>query len=503
MVQHPAAMGWGMVRLTSALALALALYPLTSCTGPSTPTSRSARPIELKVMTFNVLYGGSYGFQRVLRIIRRVEPDIVGLQEPYGKVDRIAGRLGWHGSPRLHVISRFPILETDSADWGYVEVAQGRVVAVANTHLPSVGYGPYAVREGAGADEVLEGEAKRRVPWTTDLLQALEPVVADRDMPVFLTGDFNSPSHRDWTAEVAAVREEVRYPVRWPVSLALEEAGFRDSYRQIHPDPVADPGFTWTPGSGFPPRIRDGEVFDRIDYVWSKGPAETEESRIVGEAGGPYTDVGFEPWPSDHRAVVSTFRATPAAPPTSVAVTDARVELGEPLEVRFFAAPGSDRQVVLRPVDSSAPLEEVPLGPGPGDTALFETSELEPGPYTVALTEGGGTLAEVGVTVVDPGAPVRLAVASRVYEEGEPIGLRWANAPGNRYDWLAVTPAGKGPGSYMAWRYIDASVQSDGSIDEASNGRWPLPSGRYQVQLCVDDSYKCLAATRPFVIAER
>jgi endonuclease/exonuclease/phosphatase family metal-dependent hydrolase len=489
-----------MVRLARALVLVLGLHPLASCTGPS-PTAGPARPIELDVMTFNVLYGGSYGFQRVLRVIRRIDPDIVGLQEPYGKVDRIAELLGWHGSPRLHVISRFPILETDSGDWGYVEVAKGRVVAVANTHLPSVGYGPYAVRGGAEAQQVLEGEEKRRVPWTMDLLQAMGPVLADRDMPVFLTGDFNSPSHRDWTSEVARVREDVPYAVRWPVSLALEEAGFRDSYRTIHPDPVADPGFTWTPGSGFPPRIRDGEVFDRIDFVWARNAAEVVASRIVGEAGGPHTDIGFEPWPSDHRAVVSTFRAAPAVPPTSVAVTDPRVEVGEAVEVRYFSSGARVRELTLSDSASGEVAERQPAGPGTGGAVVFDSSGLEGGTYTVSLVaDDDEALAEADLAVVDPGAPVRLTPARRVFDEGQSIDLRWSNAPGNRYDWLAVTPAGKGPGSYMAWRYIGASVHGEGSIDEGSNGRWPLPPGRYQVQLCVDDSYKCVAVTTPFEV---
>ena len=61
---------------------------------------------------------------------------------------------------------------------------------------------------------------------------------------MFLTGDFNSPSYLDWTPKVARARADVPYAVRWPASLALAQAGFRDSYRDAHPDPVADPGFT-------------------------------------------------------------------------------------------------------------------------------------------------------------------------------------------------------------------------------------------------------------------
>jgi endonuclease/exonuclease/phosphatase family metal-dependent hydrolase len=459
--------------------------------------------MELDVMTFNVLYGGSYGFERVLRVIRRVDPDIVGVQEPYGKIDRIAEELGWHGSPRLHVISRFPILEPSggSGEWGYVEVAPGRVVAVANTHLPSVGYGPYAVRAGAKADEVLRGERKRRIPWTLDLLQAMGPALGDGDMPVFLTGDFNSPSHRDWTAAVVDIREEVRYPVRWPVSLALEGAGFRDSYREIHPDPVAAPGFTWTPGSGFPPRIREGEVFDRIDFVWAKGPVEVVGSRLAGEEGSRYADIEFDPWPSDHRAVLSTFEVTPAVPRTSVALPEVRVERGEPLEVRFFAPDEPAARLVVRPSPSGAARAERPVGSRNIGTVTFDSAELEPGSYTATLLAAGGeSLGDVAFAVVDPDAPVRVSARRRMLRMGEPIDLSWSNAPGNRYDWLALTPAGKGPGSYMAWRYIDASVHGRDSIDGSSNGRWPVPPGRYQVQLCVDDSYRCEARTRPFTI---
>jgi hypothetical protein len=40
----------------------------------------------------------------------------------------------------------------------------------------------------------------------------------DQGVPVILTGDFNSPSWRDWQGRSPAVK--------WPVSDAPEEAGF-------------------------------------------------------------------------------------------------------------------------------------------------------------------------------------------------------------------------------------------------------------------------------------
>ena len=80
----------------------------------------------------------------------------------------------------------------------------------------------------------------------------------------------------------------------WPVSKALADAGFRDSYRDAHPDPVARPGLTWTPGTP-PPRIKPTETLDRIDWVMASGPSTTLASRLVGEAGGPDVDVGVDP----------------------------------------------------------------------------------------------------------------------------------------------------------------------------------------------------------------
>ena len=92
----------------------------------------------------------------------------------------------------------------------------------------------------------------------------------------------------------------MHYPVKWPVSQALLDAGMRDSYREVHPDPVAVPGFTWTPGS---PEADPHEVFDRIDWVMHAGPSTALASTVVGEVGDPDAGVQVSPYPSDHRGV--------------------------------------------------------------------------------------------------------------------------------------------------------------------------------------------------------
>ena len=106
---------------------------------------------------------------------------------------------------------------------------------------PATPYGPELVRDGKPAAKVLKTERETRLPEIRPYLRPLSRQAA-RGVPTFLTGDFNSPSHLDWTPAVAAVRPQVKYPLRWPVSAALAGAGFRDSYREVYPDPVARPG---------------------------------------------------------------------------------------------------------------------------------------------------------------------------------------------------------------------------------------------------------------------
>ena len=113
-----------------------------------------------------------------------------------------------------------------------------------NVHLPSYPYGPYWVKDGKTAAQVIAMERKFLLPAIEPDLAAAR-VLHARGIPVFLTGDFNSPSFRDWTQATVGIRPYMRYPLRWPVSVAVEQAGFTDSFRAIYPNPVTTPGLTW------------------------------------------------------------------------------------------------------------------------------------------------------------------------------------------------------------------------------------------------------------------
>jgi exodeoxyribonuclease III len=121
--------------------------------------------------------------------------------------------------------------------------------------------------------------------------------------PIFITGDFNEPSHQDWTSAAAAAGH-CPLKVVWPTTKALVDAGFRDAYRQVYPDPTTHRGLTWTPTT----KITDPQDHhDRIDFIFIGGHGATARfAQVVGES-RQWADVAVEPYPSDHRAVVVAF----------------------------------------------------------------------------------------------------------------------------------------------------------------------------------------------------
>ncbi|MFE1310259.1 HAD-IA family hydrolase [Streptomyces sp. NPDC058755] len=265
---------------------------------------------ELRVMSWNLWLGGSEVDDHRAKQVKAVlesGADVVGLQEIGGTAaQELAEALGWHhhrAGENLGVISRYPITarfgDPEVGFYGAagvrIRVAPGREVDVWTAHLHYTPYGPYeAVFDGLGAPELIAHEDVRLAQLRDALHRIAE---SSRDgVPVVLVGDFNCPSHLDWP------------DVAWPVTRAAADAGFADSYREVHPDPVAEPGHTWSPihpvhedGSGRP------EPQDRIDYVLHRGLSVRDARTLVVGTPRPWPDVAGNDWPSDHAAVVTTF----------------------------------------------------------------------------------------------------------------------------------------------------------------------------------------------------
>ena len=519
-------------------ALAPAVARATGTTAvPATPApapQATTAAVTLNVMVFNIEDGGTLvSFAKVVQAIRESGADVVGIEEAEGHIPRLAHDLGWpYYSTRYQIVSKYPLIDPPSDHNLYVlvEPAPGKVVALMNVHLPSDPYGPYWVRDGKSAAKVIALEKSVRLPAIAPRLAAL-PGLLSQSIPVFLTGDFNSPSFLDWTPAAIDSRtyDNGKKPwppiaLAWPVSEAVIAAGFRDSYRDVYPDPVAHPGVTWwarkphvaVSDENFGPL----DVRDRVDYVYAAGASTTTASRIVGETQAAVVNVHVSPWPSDHRAVVSTFQVTPATPPVFVATRQRLLNVGTHLTVTFHSPGGPNESVAITQLtgappttpDTSAPTPTAepmpiivkPTGPdAPTDgTLTFATAGLSPGRYLVTLRDGtGAALAHCTFWLKAPRTQPRVFAARRVYKVGQPIVVKWRDTPGERWDWVGVYDRGADPNVayYYLWGYTYATIAGQCTLDRTppyvSYGPqpWPLKAGTYSVYLLRDDGYSIIA----------
>ena len=509
--------------LLAAVALLLVGQASAAAAGaPVTPSALADPSTSLNVMVFNIEDGGTLvSFAKVAEAIKASGADVVGIEEAQGHIGRLARLLGWpYYSTRCQILSKYPLIDPPHGNGVYlfVEPQPGKVVAMMNVHLPSDPYGPYWVRDGKTPTQVIALEKKVRLAALQAQLAALPSLLAHQ-IPVFLTGDFNSPSFLDWTQAAVGTRTYgagkpwPKYALVWPVSKAVVDAGFRDSFRDVYPDPVADPGLTWwakkphvsVSGENFGPL----DVKDRIDYVYAAGNSVTTASRIVGEKGGPEVSVPVSPWPSDHRAVVSSFDITPATPPVFVAVKRRLVNVGQRLGVIFHAPGGPNEKVAItRTFEGSPPGPEPvalqPTGAGaPTDGTLsFATSHFAPGHYKVSLLDAdGNVLSHTFFWAKASTAGPRVFTAKRVYHVGQPIVVKWRDTPGERWDWVAIYDRGANPNVayYWLWGYTFASIAGQRALDRTQPyfgygpQPWPVKPGRYSVYLLRDDGYSIIA----------
>lgn len=296
-------------------------------------------PTELTVMSFNIWGGGANAGKDVaetVAAIRAAGADIIGIQETKPEPEvceaddcvavgesvaaKVAEALGFHyydqtkQNPALWanaVLSRFPIGKATANDLG-VEIAVGeRKVYAFNIHLTDFPYQPYqllGIEYGPAPffkteAEAVEAAKVARGPGL-DLLMSDLAEAGGADA-VFLFGDFNEPSFRDWT-DAAAKAGRHPVAVKYPTTARIEEeGGFTDLFRAAFPDEVEKPGFTWTPTSE-PSDPQDHH--DRIDFTFGKSKSLTVlKAGIVGEK-APEADIVVTPWPSDHRATMATVR---------------------------------------------------------------------------------------------------------------------------------------------------------------------------------------------------
>ena len=497
--------------LTTLLAALMATVVLaTACTGgdelpdadpasePATNPADLGEPMELDVLVYNVEYGGD---ETTDDVIREIDADIVGVLESYNRLPAIARATGYpYFNVGLQILSKYPIHEPSGADGLYslIEVQPGYAVAFFNTHLDYVQYGPNVYLDGMPLDQVLQSEEAVRTDSMRILIPDMERLAAG-GVPVFLTGDFNTPSHLDYTEPTVGTREGFDEPIPWPTTMALVDAGLYDTYRDVHPDPVSVPGIT---------KDNFHEVGgDRIDYVFAGGPVTTLDSQLVGERGGPDVDLAFEPWSSDHRAVLSSVETTPVALPTTLSLSRRLSTEGEDIGA-YTNAPGHEEVEIAIIPEGGSTTEAVSTvtAPAQGEVEL-ETAELPPGGYDVVMSAEGEEVARNAFWVRSIEEDIVLSTDRETYAPGEPITVTWDDGPANRWDWVGFYEASASDpkkDDYLLWRYtgghesgaLPPQVFGELIFDEDAQGQpWPLPPGKYVIHYLLTDQYNSAGST--------
>lgn len=340
--------------LFTALALLLIVFSFSSCQKTET----------VKVLQFNIWQEGTVvenGFNAVADEIVRSDADFITLSEVRNYhntrfCDRIVEALKERGQTYYSfytedsgLLSRYPITDSSTVyplndDRGsiYRLVAKkgNQEFAVYTAHLD---YRNCAYYDARGYD----GNNWEKIEPVNDLDSILVlnrasvrddaiarfVSTAEKDKAagriVILGGDFNEPSHLDWTEATKDMRDHYGLVVPWDVSVILEKAGYKDAYREKYPDPVTHPGFTcpadcpdidlkklvWSP---------EADDRDRIDFIMYS-PFEgltLTDMIIVGPKGDilrgeRVTEKTADPiiaplgtWPTDHKAVLATFQLT-------------------------------------------------------------------------------------------------------------------------------------------------------------------------------------------------
>lgn len=275
------------------------------------PKESSFEPEKLKVQVWNIWHGGRrfgkhVGVERVIDVLKKENADVIGLVETYGSGAIIADSLGYYFyliSSNLSIMSRYPIDHTIKVFNSFF--SGGAMLNVGSKKVAFfdiwLNYAPDECELFGGAKvlkEFLKKEENTRQKEIKTILKEIDPYVANaKSVPVIMVGDYNCGSHLDWT--VKEKDQHFGLVIDWQTSRTMMNAGFTDSFRQINPDPLKDPGFTWSPLIN---HITEHQncVRDRIDFIYYKG-----ENLL------PYRSRALEDhpsfWPSDHGSVVTWF----------------------------------------------------------------------------------------------------------------------------------------------------------------------------------------------------
>jgi exonuclease III len=286
---------------------------------------------NIKVLSFNLWNGGQnrkITAKQYADFIRESKIDIAGLQETSNWTDdseetyifkenlapEIAQLLGWNVYlQKLNsqgysnaIISRFNHTEIFYAGKEIIAVEfavnENKKAVLINDHLLDEPYQPdllmnmdLKTKTKEEVDRIVKENIQSAFSTRTkEFLHGVKNVLShmkrwkDKNIPIFVTADYNEPSFLDWT-ENTTKQGFTPCAVEWPTSKLLYNLGFTDSYRKLYPDEIKHKVDSWSVA-----KEDKGKRYDRIDIMYY---INTEVKAVH------HVDTGF----SDHMAVIGTF----------------------------------------------------------------------------------------------------------------------------------------------------------------------------------------------------
>ena len=319
---------------------------------------------DVVVMQINVWQEGttvSGGYNAIVNEISHHNPDFITLSEVrnYGGVDFTAkliedlakkGKVYYsQRSDDTGLLSKYPISSFETIfplanDCGsiykLISEVDGVKFAVYTAHLDYKNYASFLPRGYDGASfqpiaaPVVDLKAIKEQNLKSMRDDAIKLFIADAKKEneagsiVIVGGDFNEPSHLDWTVETKDLYDHNGVVYHWDVSMMLQNAGYIDSYRELYKSAVTHPGFTYPSDNvdidnvGQLSWAPKADERDRIDFIYYYPNIKLSllNSNVYGPSGSvvkhkrivePGEDTFISPldvWPTDHKGLISTFK---------------------------------------------------------------------------------------------------------------------------------------------------------------------------------------------------
>ncbi len=295
------------------------------------------------------------GIDAIANVIINTDADLVTLSEVNPQfMESLTSSLKTKGaifhcipSNDCGIITKYPIVEQQfiySPDKGFNGVLKTsialpkRKVCLYSAHLDYQHYGAFLPRGYDGqswkklpapvtnpADVLSFNNISKRVEQIQELIKDAA-TESGKGSIILVGGDFNEPSHLDWVETTKDLFDHKGTVIQWPCTFMLQNAGFADTYRELYPNPVIYPGFTWPADN---PLVdvkslswaKESDERDRIDFIfYLKDQGLTLDCvSIVGPKGtilkgernsDPTNDSVYTPkipWPSDHKGLLAIF----------------------------------------------------------------------------------------------------------------------------------------------------------------------------------------------------